>query len=258
MTTVFIYTLTDPFTNLIRYVGKTKNFDQRRKNHLNRFRDTNTHKRNWIASVKRKGKMPIMEIVDEVPESTWHFWEKYWISQFKSWGFDLVNYTEGGDGCTTANKTSFKGENAKPVVGVNKEGLITYEFSSATAAANYFGVHRSSVSGSANRSVRNKTVKETAWYYKSEFDQLSKEQLLNDLTLRFRRASFISNTRFKKGQFGIRSKPVKVINLITNEICKYASGTAAANAIGVNQASVSWAIVNNRPLKKKQFKITYL
>jgi hypothetical protein len=29
------------------------------------------------------------------------------ISQFKTWGFDLINYT-GGGGCTFTSKTSFK------------------------------------------------------------------------------------------------------------------------------------------------------
>ena len=26
----------------------------------------------------------------------------------KTWGFDLINYTNGGDGCTFGNQTSFK------------------------------------------------------------------------------------------------------------------------------------------------------
>jgi hypothetical protein len=38
----------------------------------------------------------------------WMFWETY-ISQFKTWGFDLINYTNGGGGCTFANQTGFKG-----------------------------------------------------------------------------------------------------------------------------------------------------
>ena len=36
------------------------------------------------------------------------FWETYWISQFKTWGYNLINYTEGGDGSTFGNQTSFK------------------------------------------------------------------------------------------------------------------------------------------------------
>ena len=37
-----------------------------------------------------------MEIIDEVPEEEWEFWEQYWISQFKCWGFNLTNLTLGG------------------------------------------------------------------------------------------------------------------------------------------------------------------
>ena len=44
----YIYILIDPFTNQIRYVGKANNPKERYKNHKNRCRDKNTHKRNWI------------------------------------------------------------------------------------------------------------------------------------------------------------------------------------------------------------------
>lgn len=105
---VYIYTLTDPITNQVRYVGKTKNLKQRRHNHLNKCLDKNTHKRNWINSLRKIEKRPIMEVIEEVLESEWHFWEKYWIAQFRHWGFNLVNYGCGGEGLTHGNQTSFK------------------------------------------------------------------------------------------------------------------------------------------------------
>ena len=108
MRTVFIYTLADPRTGAIRYVGKTRNPSQRRHNHLNSCRDKNTHKRNWINQVRKFGLLPVMEILDEVPENQWHFWERYWILQIKAWGFTLLNYGQGGEGLTFGNQTSFK------------------------------------------------------------------------------------------------------------------------------------------------------
>lgn len=108
METTNIYTLTDPITNQVRYIGKANNVSQRYKAHLNRARKHQTHKLNWINSLKQKGLKPILEVIDVVPIKEWVFWETYWISQFKSWGFKLVNYTLGGDGCTFANQTSFK------------------------------------------------------------------------------------------------------------------------------------------------------
>lgn len=108
MKTVYIYTLADPTNGQIRYVGKTRNLFQRRHNHLNSCRDKNTHKRNWVNQLRRLGYLPVMEVIDEVPESEWKYWEKYWIQQTKSWGFNLVNHTEGGDGLSFGNQTSFK------------------------------------------------------------------------------------------------------------------------------------------------------
>ncbi len=108
MVTTNIYILIDPITNKVRYVGKANNISQRYRAHLNRARKHQIHKKNWIESLKREGLKPIIEVIDEVPINEWIFWETYWISQFKAWGFDLINYTNGGDGCTFGNQTSFK------------------------------------------------------------------------------------------------------------------------------------------------------
>jgi group I intron endonuclease len=96
MRITFIYVLIDPITNEIKYVGKSDKPDRRFKKHLKE--DKNTYKNNWIKSLTSIGQEPIMEIMDEVLFSEWSFWEKYWISQLKSWGFKLTNLTEGGDG----------------------------------------------------------------------------------------------------------------------------------------------------------------
>ena len=108
METTNIYILIDPETLQVRYVGKANNISQRYKAHLNRARKHQIHKLNWISSLKAKRLKPIIEVIDVVPIENWIFWETYWISQFKTWGFDLINYTQGGDGATFANQTSFK------------------------------------------------------------------------------------------------------------------------------------------------------
>lgn len=105
---VIIYTLAHPITGEIRYIGKTKNPIERYKNHLNKRHNETSYKRNWIESIKNIGLKPIMEILDEVPEEEWKFWERFWINQFISWNFNLVNHTSGGDGLTMGNQTSFR------------------------------------------------------------------------------------------------------------------------------------------------------
>lgn len=105
---VYIYTLEHPITKEVRYVGKTKNPKERFHNHCNRLHNEHSHKRNWINSLKKEGLRPVMKILDEVLDSDWKYWEKYWILQLRCWGFNLVNHTSGGDGLSMGNSTSFK------------------------------------------------------------------------------------------------------------------------------------------------------
>lgn len=97
-----IYTLTDPITNEIRYVGKTtKTLDERLTYHYYNLKKTkNKHKIHWFGKLSKLGLKPIIELVDEVDDKEWKFWERYWISQFKTWGFNLMNYLVGGEGFT--------------------------------------------------------------------------------------------------------------------------------------------------------------
>jgi hypothetical protein len=67
--------------NIPCYIGKTVNSSIRLKNHKAKNKQY-TH----------------LEIIDEVLSSEWKFWERYWISQFKQWGFVLENKNNGGNG----------------------------------------------------------------------------------------------------------------------------------------------------------------
>lgn len=58
-----------------------------------------------------EGLIPKIEIIDEVSEDDWQFWETFWIAQFKIWGFNLVNLTIGGEGFNWKGKTH--NENSK-------------------------------------------------------------------------------------------------------------------------------------------------
>jgi hypothetical protein len=98
METVYIYSLEYPEGN-IRYIGKSTDPVERLKSHINdSMITTNSHKTAWIRGLLNSGVEPIMNIVDEVCKSEWSFWEKFYISLFKTYGFSLTNSTEGGDG----------------------------------------------------------------------------------------------------------------------------------------------------------------
>lgn len=95
---VFIYTISDPITNSVRYIGKTIDIKNRLRDHIKRSKNNKTHKDKWISSLIKQGHKPVILILDIVNKEDWIFWEKFYISLFKGWGFNLVNHTEGGDG----------------------------------------------------------------------------------------------------------------------------------------------------------------
>lgn len=98
---VIIYTLSDPDTLEIKYIGKTsKSIEKRLQGHIDdaKYRKKLNKRLSWVKSLIKKGKTPIIEQLDIVNEKYANSAEIYWISQFKTWGFTLKNDTEGGDG----------------------------------------------------------------------------------------------------------------------------------------------------------------
>ena len=100
---IIIYYLKSPINGEIRYIGKTteKDFRKRYISHMFEGRNTKykTHKSRWIRSILLQDKEVIMEEVDRISyTSNWEWLESFWISQFKTWGFNLLNMTDGGEG----------------------------------------------------------------------------------------------------------------------------------------------------------------
>lgn len=94
-----IYTLADPFTLEIRYIGKTVSLlHHRLGQHLYVTGKESNHRTNWIKSIINKGGKPIIEYLDESVWNESQILESYWIEQFSHWGFKLVNSTLGGEG----------------------------------------------------------------------------------------------------------------------------------------------------------------
>jgi hypothetical protein len=254
METTNIYTLTDPRTNEVRYVGKANNVSQRYQAHLNRARDHQTHKRNWINSLRILGLKPILEIIDVVPINEWVFWETYWVGQMKAWGCDLTNNTLGGDGCTFGNQTSFKkGQGGKKVVGYNSECEKIYEFDSMRQGEEFI----------KSRSMwgvligKRKTCKNLAWFYSEDLNKLLESEVRLLIKSKFYKTKRTINTgNFVSGQKSKRSKKVIVSNVKTGESEIFESGRFFADKIGVNQSAISWAIKNNKIIKKT-YKISF-
>ena len=99
----YIYTLSD--SSGIRYIGKSDFPCKRFKMHIKESKLRRTRKEKWMDTLLKNGGKIEMEIIDVVDILDWSFFESYWISQLKAWGFDILNGTDGGEG-----SNGFKGK----------------------------------------------------------------------------------------------------------------------------------------------------
>lgn len=116
-----IYSLEDPISKEIKYIGQTTLSLEKRLN-LHLYKKSNSIKKNWIDKLKLEKLKPIIQIIDIV-ENNEEFWEQYYISLYKSWGFNLVNSTEGGKGIIGYKHTIF----TKNVLKIANTGKIHSE-----------------------------------------------------------------------------------------------------------------------------------
>lgn len=97
MKTVVIYTLSDPITKEIKYIGKTtQSFSDRLCKHIYQSRERKNHSALWIQELLKKGLMPLIQELEICNNDDWEEIENYWIEQIRSWGFNLTNQMLGG------------------------------------------------------------------------------------------------------------------------------------------------------------------
>ena len=96
-----IYALIDE-AGLVRYIGKTVTpLKSRLSKHIKSALKSSpgkTHKNDWIKKMYRNESVIDIILIDSIPNDEWRFWETFYISLFKTWGYKLTNMTDGGDG----------------------------------------------------------------------------------------------------------------------------------------------------------------
>lgn len=100
--TVFIYTLSDPRTGIVYYVGKTISMQRRFGTHIYHSSRT-SRKVKWISSLKAVGILPVMEtleVLEGQDTRQWALAEKFWIESLRFLGCPLTNEKKGGGGNT--------------------------------------------------------------------------------------------------------------------------------------------------------------
>ena len=92
----YIYTLEND--GRIFYIGKTIDAKTRLRKHKSESKLKRTYKEKFINKILIDGGDIKLKILDTVEYGMEDFWEVYWISQFRQWGFNLCNGSNGGEG----------------------------------------------------------------------------------------------------------------------------------------------------------------
>lgn len=128
-----IYILIDPNTNRIRYVGMTKLLLKHRLSLHLREKSKITHKSNWIQSLKKDNKKPIISQIDssnDLEELSKK--EIYWIQYYLKQGEKLTNYITD---FSPRPYKSFLDKTAKKVIQYDLKGNRIAQFASGMEAA---------------------------------------------------------------------------------------------------------------------------
>lgn len=94
-----IYCLIDP-DGEIRYIGQTRqSLSKRLWAHLNKNKDSDTHKRRWLNKLERDGLKPSIKLIEECSSlEELNEREIFYIKKYRDDGYDLTNTSEGGTG----------------------------------------------------------------------------------------------------------------------------------------------------------------
>lgn len=202
----YIYSLNDPFTGGVRYIGKTNDLMRRYNCHVRvkSINRVNTHKEKWINSLRNKNCKPIMKVLFQTSYDNLDFLEIEMIKHYKRF-VKLTNGTDGGDGMIgykmSDEKRLFRklnpkfgtfGEEArkrvsdrmktdinpgkrqnKVVLQHNMDGTFVKEYPSVITAAKENNCARSGISRCCNGGRRLFSIKGFMWSFKSSNDKFT-------------------------------------------------------------------------------------
>lgn len=136
----FIYTLNEPLTDEVRYVGKTVDPSTRMRNHTSHARKYKFYAAQWIASLLDAGTKPTMHVVDSGFGSGAAEAEIRWIEHYRSIGAKLTNTAPGGAGSPPGGRVS---DETKRKISESNRGRVLSAETRARIAASKRGVKQS-------------------------------------------------------------------------------------------------------------------
>ncbi len=209
---VKIYELIDPRSGLPFYIGKTsRTLEIRLKEHL--IDKYHCKRVAWIKYLLKNNVNIEIGLIDEVPEQDWQFWERHYISLYRSFGFDLKNDTEGGDGVKFSKEMVLK--RVATLIGINidnENNILIFESVSHAFKAGY------GVSDCINGKLKQDNG--YIWLKKEDYENISREDLLK---------------KIKDAHYHSGSVIINKIDKNGNIVQQYPSMRSAANDNGLEE-----------------------
>lgn len=162
---VYIYSLEDPETGEVRYVGKTIDLKRRFGYHCTTGRE-GQRKDRWVMNLKGRGlvpKMEVLEVVMCVEDEEWYEVEKFWIKYLRFLGCRLLNIEEGGRGKNRASKET---REKLSIAGKGRKGPPMSPEHKAVLIASHVGVPQSDATKEKIRqaNIRTNAIERLAGY----------------------------------------------------------------------------------------------
>ncbi len=199
---ITIYCLIDPRNEEVFYVGRTGNYRERMYKHRSNTTSLKTPNKDHIMYLKSIGVAFSSEILDVVPKPEGKFWEEFYTTLFRSWGFQLKNNIHHKMG----NQTSFKpGTNYKPIVGVSKKDGSLLRFNSTKQAKAALG--KGVGIGQSIMKIK-KAAAGHVWFLEEVYNNTPKEELDRIMEWATRSDRKANSGSFKKGLIPHNKKKV--------------------------------------------------
>ena len=139
---ISIYTLSNPYTKEVRYVGMTsKTLNERLIKHVSDKKGT--RKCMWIKSLKNKGLVPEIDLIELASKDNWIEKEVFWIGYLKFLGCRLTNMTEGGENVEMTQEIRNKISAKSKLFKATDEQKITYSIAAKLRGLRLKGVKQS-------------------------------------------------------------------------------------------------------------------
>jgi len=173
MEKVKIYSLVDPITKEVMYIGRTKaRLSARMSSHYYCSRHFSNPRDIWISNLKTIGLKPIISVIEDVDESIWREREKYWITFYRNINPNLTNLAEGGEGPTGVKREeefvkSMSELKSKPVYQLDSSFKFIKEYPSCKTAIIETKIPHI---GNSARSKGRKSAGGYVWVYKDEYE----------------------------------------------------------------------------------------